>query len=302
MLVAKSSSSLSSKKVLEKHYPTQSTNKCVDASIETKARRLNLKKQLDAYKIATADCSQVYDGHDMIPQNLRKSRRNGDVRFELDITFRYCPVKNDNKRREKVESSASPSKAKTTDKLTLKLDGKDTIDDVTATFASFNQDERSTSTSSTAISSLASKSSSSGIQAVPKAYSTKIVKQKVVTKPEKIKEEVGTTPGNANSSSTKPEAVTPSSSQKMVRRKKSSPHHRDRAMNLKLSGIIKTPRYSQSKPEDLSRSLQDIDAIGRVVDERLTKSMTDLETNWSESLDFNSVHFKKNVEVYCYKL
>jgi hypothetical protein len=293
MLVAKSSSSLSSKKVLEKHYPTQSTNKCVDASIETKARRLNLKKQLDAYKIATADCSQVYDGHDMIPQNLRKSRRNGDVRFELDITFRYCPVKNDNKRREKVESSASPSKAKTTDKLTLKLDGKDTIDDVTATFASFNQDERSTSTSSNAISSLASKSSSSA---------TKMVKQKVVIKPEKIKEEVGTTPGNANSSSTKPEAVTPSSSQKMVRRKKSSPHHRDRAMNLKLSGIIKTPRYSQSKPEDLSRSLQDIDAIGRVVDERLTKSMTDLETNWSESLDFNSVHFKKNVEVYCYKL
>lgn len=257
MLVAKSSCSLSSQ--FERHTPATKSH-----------HRLNyLKKQLSAYKNATADNAQVYDGHDMVPQYFRNCRRNsGALRAELS-------AKNGKKREERNVKSSS---------------GKSTESDLAAGYTSFNQDERSTSTSITAPSCVSKASNSSG---------TKSVQTSIPTKPMTNPVDV---PKSINSISTRPknEVVSSSSTQKMIRRKKSSPHHRDHDMNLKLPSIMRSPRYSKCRPGDLASSLLDLSVTDRVVDERLTKSLTDLEVDWGDSLDFNSVHFRKNVEVYIY--
>ena len=226
------------------------------ASNDNNTRRLIIKKQADAYKNATADFSQVYDGHDTVPLYTNKCRRNsGTLRLELDNKFSHSPdVKDD----EKVFNMASG-------------------------FESFNQEEGSTYTGSSFPPSLASKSSISDIH-LSRKDSPATPKERPVQKHNDVGSKSRALPRN------------------MIRRKKSCPNHRDHEMNLRLSGIMKSPRYSHCKPEDLSRSLQDLDLKVPLADERLTKSMTDLDPQeWSESLDFNNVRFRKNVEVYVYK-
>jgi len=294
MIAAQSNCSLHSQ--FEGYTPAQIRDRGATASssAETITRR-TLKKQLSAYKNATADCSQVYDGHDMGHQESKTCRRNrGNARAELDKMFSYCPVKNDKKRNEKNIGSVSSPATSTGLTSRTATDTKKAID-MAAGFADFNQDDRSFSTVSTAPSSCATVSSTSSAR-VKKNCTTTAMPKPSVPKPIAIPKHV-----NSSSTGNKSEVTSSSSTQTAIRRKKSRPCHRNHEMNLKLVSVMRSPRYSKCRPGDLCSSLQDLGVNASVVDERLTKSMTDLETDWGDSIDFNNVHFKSNVEVYMFK-
>ncbi|KAL3775248.1 hypothetical protein ACHAWO_012999 [Cyclotella atomus] len=285
-VVVKSNCSLPSSQ-FERNAPARIRDKGAASSSpnESITRRMTLKKQLTVYKNATADCSQVYDGHEY--QTCRRNR--GDARAEIDKMFRYCPVKNDQKRKEKGIDSSSSSGSSS------KLSSLQVID-LAAGFADFNQDDRSSSTVSTAPSSCVS-TSSTFIAHVKVKKNTSTIKQgPSVPKPIDVQTNV-----NSSSTGIKSKDVSPSTTQTAIRRKKSRPRHRNHEMNLKLVSSMRSPRYSKCRPEDLCSSLQDLGVSGPVVDDRLTKSMTDLEANWGDSVDFNTVHFTTNVEVYVFK-
>ena len=263
-------------------------------SNENKTRRFNMNRQLDAYKNATADLSQVYDGHDMIPQYTNKCRRNsGAVRLELDKKFSYSVDRNKIKptgRGSLISNTKSSLKLHTPSNISSTLDDGDTdkILNMSSGFDSFNREEESTCNSSSAYSSLASELRSSTFRTRPKDSPTPITPKEL--------------PAQSQSDATSTRSKSRSPPRNMIRRKKSSPNHRNHEMNLHLSGIMKSPRYSHCKPEDLSRSLQSLDLKKTLADERLTKSMTDLDPlDWSGALDYNNVRFGKNVEVYVYK-
>lgn len=286
MLVANSNCSLRSKLEKEKAYSFQMDKTCEIQNEEPRTRRLNLEQQGKMYKSTTADCSQIYDGRDMVPEYSRKCRRHsGALKAEQDDKFSfYDPATNSMK----FDGKGIPRSRKSTDTSREVVNGAKSkrnnfLSDVIAGFAHFNGDERSTS-------------SATHPSRKPNPCSGT---------PQK---ECSQSANAMNSSDFKPRSFNPTNSSdgaastlsnNLIRRKKSTPHHRDRDINLKLSGILKSPHYSRPG-EDFSRSLQILTGETGQIDERLTKSMTDLD--WSSSVDFNSVHFCKNVEVYCYKL
>lgn len=281
MLVANSNCSFRSKLEKDEAFSSHMTMSGVIHDEEPKTRRLNLEQQGKVYKSTTADCSQIYDGRDMLPEYSRKFTRNHKaLRAELDEKFSfYDPISN-RRSRKSTDSTDTHPKVEVSG---AKGKQNNFLSDMIAGFAHFNGDERSTSSGTHS-----SKKNNPCSGATPKecSHSANAMKSPEI-KPHTL--------NSINSS----DGTSSRLSNNMIRRKKSTPHHRDRDINLKLSSILKSPHYSRPG-EDLSRSLQILTGDTDQIDERLTKSMTDLD--WSSSVDFNSVHFCKNVEVYCYKL
>jgi hypothetical protein len=273
MLVIKSNSSLLHK----------SDKACIETD-ESKTRHLNIKKQLDAYKVRMADSSQIHDGHD-VEYKIKSRRNSGLLRAELDKKFSCYPTSKNTVEKLSTSRARKSSDPPIQDDLNEVAKRHRLVADVLASFVHFNQDVDSSLT-------IRQPSKFKTLNVVPEKQSTLQVKE--------------STPSAKTSSSPRQrratvasDGATASCAPKTIRRKKSCPQHRDREMNQNLSGIIKSPRYLPSRPGQLSRSMQETGGP-EIVDERLSQSMNDLDFS-SRSIDFNSVHFRNNVEVYCFK-
>jgi hypothetical protein len=252
---------------LKPAHPTQVKIMTTALPDDFKRRRLNLKKQQEVYKTAMADSSQVYDGRDMMPDYSSKSRESGALRAELKaLSSFYRPVKNSQEHNEKIR----PSSRNTADTKTsptehscahVKHSGQS------------SQHEHSISPTNHSFSD-------------SKAASITHANQRATTAMQMQSSEVK--PCGTTSASVASEDSESSSSLKLIRRKKSSPQHRCIDKNLKLSGIMKPPRYLPSQlGNQLTSSLKITRDENVYLDKRLTKSI---------------VEFRANVEVYCYTL
>ncbi|KAL3786656.1 hypothetical protein HJC23_006852 [Cyclotella cryptica] len=287
MLVANCNCPLRSKLEKDKAYSSHmAMSGVIHHNEEPKTRRRNLEQQGKVYKSTTADCSQIYDGRDMVPEYSRKCRRSsGAFRAELDEKFSfYDPASNGMKCNGKIvpRSRKSPITPSNVEVNGAKGKQNNFLADMIAGFAHFNGDERSTS---------------SATHSSRKPTQCSGDPQKECPHPAPVMKSSDLKPRHSNSTNSS-DGTTSTLPNNLIRRKKSTPHHRDRDINLKLSSILRSPHYSRPG-EDFSRSLQVLTGDTEQIDPRLTKSMTDLD--WCSNVDFNSVHFCKNVEVYCYK-
>ncbi|KAL7481624.1 hypothetical protein ACHAW6_007304 [Cyclotella cf. meneghiniana] len=251
---------------LKPTYPTEVKMMTTALPDDSKRRRLNLKKQQEAYKTAMADSSQIYDGRDMMPDYSSKFRDSGAFRAELKaLSSFYRPVKNC----QEHNGKAYPSSRDTADTQTSPIERSCAH---VKHNDQFSRNEHSISPTDHSL----SDSKASITHAIHKATLAMQVQSSEFT------------PCDTTSTSVASEDSESSSSLKLIRRKKSSPQHRCIDKNLKLSGIMKPPRYLPSQLGDHLGSSLKINRDEKVyVDERLTKSM---------------VEFRANVEVYCYTL
>eukprot|EP00804_Cyclotella_cryptica_P022473 CCRYP_015104-RA/>CCRYP_015104-RA protein AED:0.13 eAED:0.13 QI:0/-1/0/1/-1/1/1/0/259 len=249
---------------LKPAYPTQKMVTTVFPD-DSKRRRLNLKKQQEAYKTTMADRSQIYDGRNMLPHYSSISRDSDALRADLKaLSSFYRPVKKSQEHRGKDYTSSSSA-----------ADTNTSPAEVSGAYVKhnchFSPHEHSISPTTDSL---------SDSKAIPQTSQSDSVLTAAKTSESKPCDDATATTVSEDSES--------SSSLKLIRRKKSSPQHRCIDKNLKLSGIMKPPRYVPSELGDqLTSSLKITRGRKVTIDERLTKSM---------------VEFRANVEVYCYSL